>query len=546
MPKVTIDGKIYEAPEGANVLEVCRAHGVSVEHFCYHRYLKVDGNCRTCMVEIEGPHGNALAIGCNTRVTEGMVVHTVSPIAVKARQSALEFLLLDHPLDCPVCDKAGECSLQDNYMEYGLYDARRSTPRYFKGGKAVDIGEHIVLDQERCIICRRCTRFLDSVTQTNELCIVERGHESLLTLFPGKRLDNAYSGCVTDVCPVGALGLKEFRFQQRVWFLKKAESVCDGCARGCSITMEHNREKVWRYMPRENPGINRIWICDEGRLGYNRHHENRMESSRFCDSTHPWKETLEKVGRLLAPLKKGEVAGFASPWASLEDNWMLQRLFEKRFDPENLVAPLPGGTGTGDDLLRLPEKYPNGSGLKCLGLSTDTAPLLKAMESGSIRALLVMENDPTEWGGERFLKAVAKVPFVIFLATHQTAGTQTASAVLPIRTHAEKDGTFVNGSGWLQRFRKAVEPTDPTLFSSSLLLSDLAGKLGVEGLSFSDEISVFDAMARELPVLSGLTFASISSFGRKLEIQTTCPDPFKNIHPDPNVVPPEGLKGERL
>jgi NADH-quinone oxidoreductase subunit G len=546
LPKVTIDGKTYDAPEGANVLEVCKAHGVLVEHFCYHRYLQVDGNCRTCMVEIEGPRGRTLTISCNTVVTEGMVVHTISPAATKARKTALEFLLLDHPLDCPVCDKAGECSLQDNYMQYGLYDARRAVPRHFKGGKAVDIGEHIVLDQERCIECRRCIRFLDTVPQTSELCIVGRGHEATLSLFPGKRLNNAYSGCVTDVCPVGALTLKEFRFQQRVWFFKKTESVCDGCARGCSITMEHNFGRVWRYMPRENPSINRVWMCDEGRLSFKRHRENRLEKARRRNQETPWLEAFEDAVRLLAPLERGSVAGFASPWASLEDNWMMKRLFEKRFDLRDLSAPALGGMGTCDDILRLSEKSPNSVGLKCLGLSTDPVSILKGVESGRIQALVMMENDPLDWGGEAFQKAVAKVPLSILLASHQTAGIRAVSLSLPVRTYAEKDGTFVNAAGFLQRFRRAVEPSDPSVPSSALLLSVLAGRLGVDGLEFKDEASVFDAMARDLPVLSGLTFDSIPLFGQKLGIHTTCPAPFKKIQVDPNVVPPEGLPGGRL
>jgi len=545
LPKVTIDGKTYDAPEGANVLEVCHAFGVKMEHFCYHRYLKVDGNCRTCMVEVEGPRGRALVTGCTTPVTEGMVVHTVSPKAEQARRSALEFLLLDHPLDCPVCDKAGECRLQDNYMEHGLHDARRGVPRFFKGGKAVDVGEHIVLDQERCILCRRCVRFLDAVTGTNELCVTGRGHESVLDLFPGKRLNNAYSGCVTDVCPVGALTLKEFRFKQRVWLLKKTQSVCDGCARGCNITLEHNRGRVWRIMPRENPELNRVWICDEGRLGFAKLREDRLEGARREGRPLPWAEAFAKAAETLRGYQRGEVAVFASPWASLEDNWMLQRLFQARFDPRDMAAPAPAAVGTCDDILRLSDKTPNATGLRWLGIPSDPTSILKGMESGRLKALVMMENDPIEWGGDHYQALLRRLPFRLLMTPYRTAGVDEATFTLPVRAFAEKDGTFLNAEGRLQRFRRAVDPSDATVRSSSMLLSSLAKREGAPELEFQSEAEVFDAMARERGDLDGLTFETIPATGKVLGLSTDAPPPFKRGGANPNVVPPEG-RGRRM
>ncbi len=540
MPKITIDGKTYEVPAGTNVLEACAANGVKLEHFCYHRYLPVAGNCRTCMVEIEGPRGRQLAIACNTLVSEGMVIHSASPTAAQAQKSALEFLLLDHPLDCPVCDKAGECKLQDHYLEYGRYEPRRGVPRDFKGGKAVDLGEHIVLDQERCVLCTRCVRFLDEVPKTSELCIINRGHESVLTTFPGRRLNNPYSGCTTDVCPVGALTLKEFRFQQRVWLLKKTPSVCDVCARGCSITMEHNFNRVWRYMPRENPGLNRSWICDEGRLSFKRHHTERLSSARVQGREVAVSEGLDKVVEWLRDLKSGQVGALASPWAALEDNWVLRKLFRERFDPRDLAASTLGGLGIGDDILRLPEKFPNANGLRLLGIPLDPTPLLKGMESGRLKALILMENDLVELAGEKYQKALAQVPRVILLATHRTAGVETASAVFPVTTHAEKDGTFVNAGSLLQRFHRALDPASPEVMESSRLLSILAGRLGVGGFDFADVSSIFQAMAREEGVLSGWTHATIPALGIALALETRGPAPFQNIRVDPNVVPSGG------
>lgn len=543
MPKVTIDGKTYDAPAGASVLETCQAFGLKVEHFCYHRYLKVDGNCRTCMVEIEGPRGRALVTACNTPVSEGLVVHTLSPKATTARKTALEFLLLDHPLDCPVCDKAGECSLQNNYMDYGLYDFRRGVPRHFKGGKALDIGEHILLDQERCILCRRCMRFLDAVTGTRELGITGRGHEAVLGIAPGKRLDNPYSGCVTDVCPVGALTLKEFRFKQRVWFLTKTESVCDGCARGCSITLEHNFNRIWRVMPRENPEENRVWICDEGRFAFPKHREGRLEGASAQGQALPLGEALPLLARNLAALTRGQVAAFASPFASMEDNWMLLRLFQERFDPADLAAPLFAPGGTSDDLLRLPEKAPNAAGVKALGIASDPSHVVKGIESGRVRALILMENDPLLWEGERYRSLLSRVPFLAVLATHRTPSTETASLVIPVRTCAEKDGTFVNAEGRLQRFRRAVDPQDPGISSSAQALALLAEKMGVAGLPREDGASCFNALAQSHPALAGMTFAALPPTGKKIEgWGTGAPAPFQGRRVDFNVVPTPGAK----
>src|SRR5579859_4349254 len=440
MAKIKINGKEMEVPNGTNVLEAALSNNVPLEHFCYHRFLPVAGNCRTCMVEIEGPKGNMLTIGCNTKVAEGMVIHTLSPKAKQAQKSALEFLLLDHPLDCPVCDKAGECKLQDQYMQYGLYDFRRSVPRYFKGGKAEDIGEHIVLDQERCVLCTRCIRFVDEVPKTSELCIVNRGHEATLTIFPGKRLDNPYSGNVTDVCPVGALTLKEFRFKQRVWFLKKTESICPGCARGCNITVEHNKGKIYRFMPRENTELNKTWICDEGRFSFNHWQENRVTEVQLGHATKSLKEGIDQLAKLLSGMGKDEVAGIASPWAALEDNYILRKLFEKKFNGKNLLAPLWAPKGEADPILKLAEKYPNEQSLNLLGIPTDDKDFWDKMEKGVFKAVIVMNQNPFGQDEERAKRYFGKVKALVVLSVHKTKTVEQAGMSFPARAFMEKSG----------------------------------------------------------------------------------------------------------
>jgi NADH-quinone oxidoreductase subunit G len=535
MVKITVNGKEMEVPEGTNVLDAALNNGIHVEHFCYHRYLPVAGNCRTCMVEIKTPKGRQLVIGCNTHVTEGMVVYTNSENSKKAQKSALEMLLLDHPLDCPICDKAGECKLQDQYMQDGQYDFRRSVPRYFKGGKAEDIGEHIVLDQERCILCTRCIRFVDEVPKTSELCIVNRGHEAKLTIFPGRRLDNPYSGNVTDICPVGALTLKDFRFKQRVWFLKKTESVCPGCSRGCNISVEQNHGHLFRFMPRENASLNKTWICDEGRFSFKKYQTNRLETVRLGHKTTSLQEGITQLAEILAGMGKDEVAGIASPFASLEDNYLFQKLFEKKFNLANLAAPIWTPKGSSDHILRLAEKYPNEQGLNLLGITTKAETLLEKIEKGAFKAVIVMEQDPFGENPEQAKKVYGKVKALVVLSTHATETAKQAAMAFPMRPFTEKAGTFVNAAGHLQRFKLAVEPENPDLVESSRWISKLARALELNGFDYEDTPMIFNALAKENGKLEGLTFDSISPAGKQLDLKPASPEPFQGIQAQPNV-----------
>ncbi len=536
MAKITIDGKPMEVPDGTNVLEAALSNNVPLEHFCYQRYLPVAGNCRTCMIEIEGPKGNMLTVGCNTKVAEGMVVHTVSPKAKAAQKSAIEFLLLDHPLDCPVCDKAGECKLQNQYMEYGLYDARRDVPRYFKGGKAEDIGKHIMLDQERCVLCTRCIRFVDEVPKTSELGIVNRGHESTISIFPGVRLDNDYSGNVSDICPVGALTLKEFRFQQRVWFLKKTESICHGCARGCNMTAEHNKGRIYRFMPRDNAELNKTWMCDEGRFSFNYYQDNRLTEVKVGSTVQTLVQGIDQLAKLLESVKPEEVAGIASPAGALEDNYLMKKLFEKRFKVKNLAAPFWGKPGDEDHILKLADKTPNRQGLKLLEIDTEGNDLLARIEKGEFKVVIIMHNNPFGQDETRAEKVYGKVKNLIVLSVHNTKVVQKGTMVFPLRTFIEKNGTFINATSRLQRFRQAIEPESQDVIEASLWITRLAKALKVGGFEYEDTPSVFNAMAQEVEALKGLTFNSIPSTGIVLPLAPAGPEPFVGIKAQPNVL----------
>src|SRR5262245_46197447 len=273
MPKLTIDGREIEVSPGTNLIEAARLAGVEIPHYCYHPGLSVAGQCRLCMVDIEKAPRPTIA--CNTQAADGMVVLTQTDRVLETRKSIMEFHLINHPLDCPVCDQAGECYLQIYYMKHALYDPRMVDEKVHKP-KAVPLGPHVILDAERCILCSRCVRFCDEITKTGELGIFNRGDHSEIGLFPGHTLENKYSGNVVDICPVGALTDRDFRFQVRVWYLDSAPSVCPGCARGCNIDVHVNRRRphhadgrrVARLKPRFNAAVNRWWLCDAGRYGF--------------------------------------------------------------------------------------------------------------------------------------------------------------------------------------------------------------------------------------------------------------------------------------
>ena len=287
--KIKIDGNEYSVPSDWTVIKACHQNGIDVPHYCYHPDLSIAGNCRICMVGVKGMPRPV--VGCAQPITEGMEVTTTGKDVEEARKGVMEFLLINHPLDCPVCDQAGECYLQEYYMKFGLYDSRMNENK-IKRHKAEIIGPHVILDTERCVLCSRCVRFVREVSHSNEIGIFNRGGQSEIRLLPDQALDNNYSGNVVDICPVGALTDRDFRFQCRVWYLSKANSVCNGCSRGCNITVEANRQRphhgegrrVMRLKPRFNKDVNQWWICDVGRYGY-----------KFIDDPSRLTQPLEKI-----------------------------------------------------------------------------------------------------------------------------------------------------------------------------------------------------------------------------------------------------------
>lgn len=531
MIKIKINDREYEVPEGINIVEACDANNIPLERFCYHRYLPVDGNCRTCMVEIETPRGRMLTIGCNTKVQDGMVIYTNSENAVTAQKASLEFLLLDHPLDCPICDKAGECYLQDNYYNFGRYDYRRIVPRYFKGGKAVDAGDHIVLDQERCILCTRCIRFLDNITETSELGIIHRGHESKITTFPGKPISNDYSGNITDICPVGALTLKEFRFKQRVWFLKKTPSICTECARGCSIYIEHNRGKIWRYMPRENPKLNRVWLCDKGRFSFKKNHQNRiwepMSNSKIID----FNEATIHIENILKSYQWNEIGWLCGPFSSNESIYIL-----KMYYGENVYAYIPKATGKKDELLMLAEEYPNEQGIRFFGINTNVKELISKINDKKIKVLFILENNVVKFKEAAEIVSVFKnLDQLVYFTSFDDENSKIANLVIPIRTFVETNGTYINATSLLQKAQQAFEPENENIPPLALSLAQIAYFANRSHKRYHDSSEIYNEWKNEYNEIKDFHFSSIPSMGIQLSFPKIADEPFKNKKVDFNL-----------
>ena len=523
MPKIAINGVEYEAKNGQTIIEVADEHGINIPRFCYHPGLTVAGNCRICLVDVEKAPKPMIA--CGTPVMDGMVVQTESEKALWAREGVMEFLLLNHPLDCPICDKAGECMLQWYSVEHGPGRSRLVGDKEHYA-KNQDIGKHIVLDQERCILCSRCVRFTDEITGTSELGIYERGVNAVLDVVPGKRLDNDYSGCVTDVCPVGALTLKEFRFKARVWFLEDIASICPGCSRGCNVNIGARDNVIARVTPRTNTQVNDYWICDVGRLIYQDLQElPRVETPRVHDGQKleraTWADALKLVwdGLHKAASSHGEgaVAALASARCTNEEIWVLRRLITGNLRGIELAFP-EHIMGEDDGILLNADRTPNRRGAQelCGVEAVDGSALERlrvGVEQGVVRALVVVDEDPLELGWTP--EHLARLELLVVLGTTQAPELERlARVVLPRAAWSEEEGTYVNAEGRVQRLRSAVRPAGEARPGWKILarLGELSG--WTEQFQFTAEI--LGSLAEEYPAFRGLHYHAIGHEGMPL------------------------------
>ena len=441
MIDIIVDNVSYQVKEGSLLIDLLIKEEIKVPYFCYHEALGADGNCRMCMVEIEGQKRPQIA--CDTFVKKGMEVRSKGDNIEKVRTEILELELINHPVDCPTCDQAGECSLQNSYMDYGLHDSKISIPEKVKGLKKVDLGANVMLDQERCVLCARCTRFTDQITHSHELGIIGRGDHAKVSTLPGRKLSNPYAMNIVDICPVGALTSKDFRFKQRVWFLQTVNAVCQGCAKGCSIYIDHNKMKyqddvIYRFRPRRNDEVNGFFMCDEGRLSYKALQENRQENIVLHKKIIEEAEAIEEIRRLLE-IYKLHIAITLD--ASLYTEEMEAILIFAAKIGAKVYAPLDvyKDEAFADDLLKSSDRAANASTVERLGISSDIPQKC---------GLLINFNHPQTFESD------AKVTF----RTHHE---EEGEFVLPLATHVETSGHLSNEDGIEQFSQKALSMNNP-------------------------------------------------------------------------------------
>jgi NADH-quinone oxidoreductase subunit G len=515
MPKCVIDGKEIEVPAGTTVIQAALQVGIHIPHFCWHPDLPVDGNCRMCLVEIEKMP--KLQIACNTVVADGMVVRTSSEKAAQAHRTTLEFLLVNHPIDCPVCDQAGECYLQDQYMEHGLHDAKVEIEEKVKKRKVVDLGP-IMLDAERCVLCSRCIRFENTVTGTGSFEFVNRGDHTQISTFEDRPLTHEYAGNLADVCPVGALLSHDFRFKMRVWFLEETESVCPGCSTGCNMTVDHRDGEVQRLRARRNVEVNKSWICDPGRALYKQIGlTTRVGGARLRGTSlegHSVDGALDAVAGHLKTAGSS-TAFIASPQASNED------LFAFRCLAEALGGALDFRVGDPqdklqvriDDVLQRADRNPNTQGCLDQGLGrAGLASILARCAGGEVQALVLQGPELLRLPEAK--DALARVPFVAVMATHEGPELEQAGAVLPTTLWAEYEGTFTNYQRRVQRFRRAIAPPSGARPRWELAAA-LLRRLG-HPLAAATAREVFALLAQALPDYAGLDYKALGATGRVL------------------------------
>ena len=501
---LTVEGRPVSVAEGTSILEAARTAGVLIPHYCYHPGLPVAGVCRMCLVEVE--KAPKLAPACATSVAEGQVVHVHSEKAREARKGVLEMLLINHPLDCPICDQAGECELQDYTFQEGRKDSRYHEPKRFN--PVEDFGGDIMYVPNRCILCTRCVRFMDDVAQDPVLNVSERGDRAFIGKFEGKDLTHPWAGNVVDLCPVGALLSKDFLNKARAWELDRTASICPNCTQGCNAIIETRDNVVVRMRPRANPEVNEYFLCDQGRLDYRwMNGPNRLELPQVRRGTTlvdaDWDIAL---GAAAAAIRGKRSLVLASPMLSNEALHLLGRLvkltggagtFRVARGPE---APLPGVK----DLALRAERAANVVGAEMMGFTKSDTPL-SGLRDGDV--LVVADHALTDAD----LAAAARASAVIVIGTSLPAGLQKVQAVLPIANFTEEEGTFTNLRGRVQRFLQAKAA--PGLSRPSwFVLADLLASLG-ESTNFFLPSEVFAALASSHADFAGLSYDTLGLRG---------------------------------
>jgi len=552
---VNIDGRDIAVPRGTNVIEVAKQLGVEIPHYCYHPKLTIVGNCRMCLIEMGTPAMDPATkqpiidaatgkpkinwmprpqIGCGTNASPGLHIRTNSPLVKDCREGVTEMLLINHPLDCPICDQAGECKLQEHSTAYGRGYSRFVEQKNVKP-KRTALGPRVTLDDERCILCSRCIRFCREVAKDDVLGFVDRGSYSTLTCFPGRALENNYSLNTVDICPVGALTSTDFRFKMRVWFLKHTPSIDTESSVGANTEVWSREGVIYRITPRRNDAVNDTWMADSGRLLYKQvQSDDRLVEASINNVTSTHEMAVKAAVDLL---KAGSVAVVGSGRSSVEEHFLTKKLA----DALKVSAALVSRVGQGDGLLISSDRNPNVRGALVTGLisalpSQKLAGLAADIDAGKVKTVLSVGEDLTAAG--LTAAQLAKVS-VVYLGTHRNATSAAAKVVIPTLTVFEKSGSFVNQQFRLQKFAKAV-PGPAGVADDLVTLSNLLTALGLPSVSSAiahgataealakegDLTGVWSALSAECKPLAGLSHAAIPATGQQLDASAWAGLPF--------------------
>ncbi|RMH73201.1 MAG: hypothetical protein D6675_03010 [Gemmatimonadetes bacterium] len=532
MPFIKIDDHEIEVDAGRRVLDIATELGIKIPHYCYHQALSSPANCRMCLVEQVG--APKLMPSCATRVFPAppnrkttidgkeydAVFYTASPVVKEAQESIMEFLLINHPLDCPWCDQAGECRLQDYSYEYGKGHSRyKEEKRTFPKKK---LGPNVLLYTNRCIMCTRCIRFCEEITGTDELMVSERGGKAQIDIYSeDKPLDNPLATCVTDICPVGALVSQDFLYKPRVWNYTRKESVCGMCASNCNISVDTKQNLIYRIKPRENQQVNSFWMCDNGRLGYNRWQNDvdRLETPMVRRNGHlepvSWEEAYDAIKNGLKSFRNTEIAGIASPYSTNEENYLFQKLMANAFKSDQ-ISYATGATWEAWEAKKSPFKIsefksPNYFGAKDVIGNRHKGEIIEKISKIQVKALYWVGGnlDQRLTDGER--DALQKLQFLVVQDVWLSPITEYANVVLPATNYYEKEGTFTNASHILQWVHPVVNLMDD-MKPEWLIFIELAKRLG-GSLGYTDIKNVTRDMLANTPAYKHIKPADIGSQG---------------------------------
>jgi len=524
---LTIDGKAVSVAEGTNLVEAAAQAGIEIPTYCYHPGLTVVGQCRICFVEIEGMP--RLVTGCSTLAQEGMAVLTSSERVRDARAAVMEFLLENHPLDCPVCDQAGECGLQDYSVEHGLdtthmVDERRTYP----GFERRMIGPHVVQNQNRCIHCTKCIRFTTEISETSDLTMKSRGNHSYIDTFDGRPFDNEWSACAADVCPVGALTVKEFRFRARVWHLEETASVCPGCSIGCNIHVGHLDGVVHRFVPRENPEINGWWMCDYGRFLADGLNDREIARPLVRDDSGERRVDWPSALSLLADKLKNAPKPVVVASANLT-NEALFALKRNLVDGARMEVIVPIDTGRPrrmkngrGDWIESVDAHPNSSGARHLGLATADGASLEAYLRDGEGPFLILDAHAHPWLTSDAAAAAIADRWVAVLARTRTPLVDAATVVLPAASWAETEGTCTSSTGHVQLAKRSLTPAAQARPAWDIIFR-LALELDLEQERNMSPHILFAEMAAEVAAFSGMSWGELVS-GNPLAVRREVTD----------------------